>query len=606
MMAEDGIAGPSRPKRSKVQLNNYCGLDPKEAAHLLQLLSDENSDNELEEPFADSGSEYELESESEESADEENIIDEDIVDEANEIPNDIRDDDDSQEGNPGGNETDHSDINITWTKNNFQPILHTFNSSYSGIQGDVLNQASKEIDYFFNLITEDVTDLIITETNRYARQQDEKKWKDIDLPELSIFLALTMLMSRNKKLDMKEYWSKDPLLNSPIFGKQMPRDRYLQIKRCLHFADNENAPTNNRLYKIETLLQMIKKRLADLFHPFQDLVIDESMVLFKGRLSFKQYIKTKRHRFGIKLYVLCDCETGIVQDFVVYIGQQTNIQVRDVKGLGSSGSVVAALMDPYLHKGHSLFTDNYYSSPILSTYLHENETNSSGTVRANRKHMPVLNSKLKKGDIDWRCSDKILVMKWKDRRDVSMITTMHENKMVNLDKVDKVTGEPVKKPLCVVDYNGKMGAVDRSDMMISSIECMRKSNKWYKKLFYHVMDICMLNSHAMYSLINPEKVPLAKFQLNLIRQILEKYSATPIVAPQHVRGLDVARLTGRHFPVLVPDTPKSKNPLRRCIVCSQTKLAPKKRKESRYMCKDCDVGLCVVPCFATYHTMSKF
>jgi hypothetical protein len=56
------------------------------------------------------------------------------------------------------------------------------------------------------------------------------------------------------------------------------------------------------------------------FSPFQDLVIDESVVFLKGRLMFKQYIKTKRHKFGFKLYMLCDCEIGYVLDFVVYTG----------------------------------------------------------------------------------------------------------------------------------------------------------------------------------------------------------------------------------------------------------------------------------------------
>lgn len=38
------------------------------------------------------------------------------------------------------------------------------------------------------------------------------------------------------------------------------------------------------------------------FTPFQKLVIDESLVLFRGRLLFRQYIKSKAHRFGIKLF----------------------------------------------------------------------------------------------------------------------------------------------------------------------------------------------------------------------------------------------------------------------------------------------------------------
>ena len=66
-----------------------------------------------------------------------------------------------------------------------------------------------------------------------------------------------------------------------------------------------------------------KRSLSIMFLPFQDLVIDESMVLFKGRLIFKQYIRTKGHRFGTKLFVLCDCETGYVLDYIVSTGSQT-------------------------------------------------------------------------------------------------------------------------------------------------------------------------------------------------------------------------------------------------------------------------------------------
>jgi hypothetical protein len=45
-------------------------------------------------------------------------------------------------------------------------------------------------------------------------------------------------------------------------------------------------------------------------YPFEKVCIDESLMLFKGSLAFKQYIPSKRHRFGIKVFVLCDCETG--------------------------------------------------------------------------------------------------------------------------------------------------------------------------------------------------------------------------------------------------------------------------------------------------------
>ncbi|KAJ8929030.1 hypothetical protein NQ314_018341 [Rhamnusium bicolor] len=181
-------------------------------------------------------------------------------------------------------------------------------------------------------------------------QQNVNKWKDLELDEFFVFISITMLMTRNKKLDTKEYWSKDPLLNSPIFSKTISRDRYLQILRNLHFMNNEEFSSNDRLSKLGEVLRKIKDRFQSKFYPFQNLVIDESMILFKGWLRFKQYIKTKRHRLGIKLYVLCDCETGIFLDFIVYVGLQTHHQAEDVKRLGSSGSIVTILMDPYLNK----------------------------------------------------------------------------------------------------------------------------------------------------------------------------------------------------------------------------------------------------------------
>lgn len=102
-----------------------------------------------------------------------------------------------------------------------------------------------------------------------------------------------------------------------------------------------------------------------------------------------------------------------------------------------------------------------------------------------------------------------------------MLTTMHEDKMVTLDKVDFKTKEPIKKPACVVDYNANMGAIDRADMMLSSTE-YKNSIKWYKKLFFHMVDLAMLNTQALYLTQSTDRVPLADFQLILIRKLFEK------------------------------------------------------------------------------------
>ena len=74
------------------------------------------------------------------------------------------------------------------------------------------------------------------------------------------------------------------------------------------------------------------KKFKSLVIPYKDICIDESLILWKGRLAFKQYIPTKRHRFGIKVFVVCDYQTGVVLDFIVYTGSSTGLRSRSKLG----------------------------------------------------------------------------------------------------------------------------------------------------------------------------------------------------------------------------------------------------------------------------------
>lgn len=484
----------------------------------------------------------------------------------------------------------------------------------SGVQCEEfdLNEASPVIDYFEAFITNDLIGKIVFETNRYAQEQpiisEHSRmvyWKDTSMEELYIFLGVTILMARNKKLDMHEYWSTNELLRQDIFGKCMSRDRYLLILRCIHFCDNSQQIKGDRLYKIKMVLTEVRKNFKDAMIPFSNLAIDESLLLWKGRLSFKQYIKSKRHRFGIKLYVICDCETDFILNFIVYTGATVyKDPLEDI--LGRSGVIVKDLMKPYLNKGYSLFTDNFYTSPQLSMYLHKRKTNTCGTVRKNRKLMPTIEGKLKLGEREARCTDKLLAIHWKDRRDVYMLTSMNTNEMVDTKKIDRKTGKKYLKPKCVVSYNKNMGAIDKTDMLLSSTECVRRTLKWYKKLFFHIIDMSMLNAYSAYKTVTGKHISLADFQLTLINEILQKYKSSVKTTPSKGKKIisTDSRLSERHFPDLIPQT-SSKKQRRKCFVCSH-KTEGKKRTDTLYQCNECNVGLCVVPCFKIYHTQQTF
>lgn len=108
----------------------------------------------------------------------------------------------------------------------------------------------------------------------------------------------------------------------------MARNRYINILSMLHFSTLTPANDEDTLYKLKPMIDHLRSVFKEKFTPFQNLCIDESLVSFKGRLRFKQFIPSKRHRSGIKLFMLCDVRTGFILDFIVYCGKGTEVQYQ--------------------------------------------------------------------------------------------------------------------------------------------------------------------------------------------------------------------------------------------------------------------------------------
>jgi hypothetical protein len=155
------------------------------------------------------------------------------------------------------------------------------------------------------------------------------------------------------------------------------------------------------------------------------------------------------------------------------------------------------------------------------------------------------------------------------------------------------------KPQIVERYNQHMGYIDISDRMANSYSMCRRNLKW-TKLFFHLLYLTVLNS---WILLSGAKCTHRDFRLLLVRNLIEEagrshYRPTPTMlgrpseAAENVMRLDCRH--NQHWPA------KHKNNIRRGV-CSERG----QRKTTIYKCPKCDVGLCVVPCFADYHTKTN-
>ena len=201
--------------------------------------------------------------------------------------------------------------------------------------------------------------------------------------------------------------------------------------------------------------------------------------------------------------------------------------------------------------------------------------------------MPSLTSRLNRGEIEVAHNNVWMAMKWQDKREVYMLTTVHEVAFAPTGNKHFLTDEDIIKPICVIHYNSKMGSIDNIDKQLSLTESVRKSMKWYRKLFFHLVDLVLTNAHALFKMDNGN-ISFPDFRLRVVKALLKlDPDQSAIVQP------GPARLLGRHFPNLLPE-----KGIKNCALC----WLSKKRSRTRYCCSTCNTALCVTPCFEIYHT----
>ena len=139
---------------------------------------------------------------------------------------------------------------------------------------------------------------------------------------------------------------------------------------------------------------MLQINFQNLFCPEKDIVIDKTLGPWKGRLTFRQYIPNKAHRYGVKLFKLCSL-AGYIWAIKVYSKKSSTAESET----GLAKTVCKELMKDLVDRERTLYVDNFYTCYDLAQYCQEKKTHLFGTLRANKRHIPkeVLNAKLKRG-----------------------------------------------------------------------------------------------------------------------------------------------------------------------------------------------------------------
>ncbi|PNF35735.1 hypothetical protein B7P43_G16134 [Cryptotermes secundus] len=511
--------------------------------------------------------------------------------------------DDSESGEEAaGSETevdeDPSSSSATWgpPAQHGRRVVNNYSGGAAGLNINEAPHVNKDSTPFcVFMLYSGIIRLLVDETNRCYHQyldtlQDEPSLQpEVTDSEMFQFLGIIIQMGHDIRDRLKDYWSTAEQFATRFYSNTMKCDRFLHILCFLHFADNtktdRNADSYDRLWKIRTIFDTLSDTYGKYYNPSEHLDVDEIIVKFKGRVVFRQYIPKKHKRVGIKIFKICDA-AGYTYDMKVYLGKDRTRADQDVT---ATHAAVMDLCRRIEGVGHKLYMDNFFSSPDLFDELMTKDITCCGKVRPNQKGLPddfrQRQFRLKKGDIRVRVRRNLTALVWKDKRDVYMLTNMHclpaEGSFCDEH------GNAIK-PAIVVDYNTRMGYVDKADRMANSYSISRRTWKWTNKLFFHLLDLTILNS---FILLSPCGVKLShrEFRLALVHNMLEHAARGP-PCPQRFMGRSavssaISRLeeaTRHHWPT-------SSNKRLRCRVC----FSRGKRSCIQTRCTKCDVSLCI-------------
>ncbi|KAL3674422.1 hypothetical protein V7S43_019044 [Phytophthora oleae] len=290
------------------------------------------------------------------------------------------------------------------------------------------------------------------------------------------------------------------------FGRFMARNRCQDILRDLHFVDNTADRTRDKLQQ---------RFLAGWSHPAVFSFDEGVLPRTSRRNTTRMFMPDKPHRYGSKMFMLCDSRTAYCHRFEMYAGKRNAGECGDSTFDHKTGAAVvvrnlrAVFESKPRYPRHLVVIDRFYSSVLLAIELLGMGVYVIGTimtdrlgfdkaVRASSKTRPA---SIPRGGFAFSRSiavPSMVAFHWWDNKPVHHLCTGSVMTASTINRnVKRVGPESVPCSAAVNDYQRWMGRVDVHDQLrlqTYSLQTSTRSRKYYKSLFFGFIDLALVNA----------------------------------------------------------------------------------------------------------------
>lgn len=479
----------------------------------------------------------------------------------------------------------------------FRKNPHNILREKQGLKGPALNAVSPN-DYWSLFVTNEMLNLLVSNTNEFIDTINIRHtFKETNALEMKAFLGLLLLTGiyRSNRLNLNDLWINDGT-GVEIFHLTMSQRRFRFLLAVLRFDSKITRNERKKIDKIapiRELFEIFVTNCAINYSPSMSLTIDEMLVAFRGRCSFKQYIPSKPAKYGIKIHALADAENAYVCNMEIYAGRQpTGPYMVD----NSAKAVVTRLIRNISGSGRNITFDNWYTSyPLVKSLMDEYRLSAVGTLRKNKREIPPEFLTIRNRatyDSMFGFSNKITLVSYipksKNRKNVLLLSTMHYDKSINPESGEK------KIPEIISFYNENKVGVDLADQMAASYNVSRNSKRWPLTIFFHLLNIANINSFVLYSQkssnLMRRRIFIKNVALSLIEPILIQRMNSSYIERQikdDIRKI----LPNRDAQRNIYSESKSSYGRARCYICPRNL-----DMKHAIKCQECKKTICVNHC----------
>lgn len=451
--------------------------------------------------------------------------------------------------------------------------------------GKNISDPIESFNLFFN---ENIIEIIVKHTNTEAHRVLQNRWKETDNIEIQALIGLLLTIGVNKQggVDFREFW--DPIFGNPIFRATMGKNRFAALLRFLRFDDKNTRSLRNsrdKLAPIRELWNSVNKNLKKFYLPGENLTIDEQLIPFRGRVSFKQYLPSKPDKYGMKIWWICDSKTSYPLFGIPYLGKEGHNRTKNL-----AYNVVNQLCEPYFGSNRNVTFDNYFTSLDVAKSLSQNGLTIVGTMRKNKACIPSIFQPSRSRDVEsnvFGFSKNMTLVSYvpKKNRAVIILSTMHHSKEIDVNNKNKSEVN--------LYYNSTKGGVDTLDQMVHEYTTRRKTNRWPVAFFQNIIDVVGIASFVIWKNLHPTWNQNKK---NTQRKLFLREITTDLVSP-HIRRRNKKGLTNYHLAaiqdVVGPEQSSSQSSesgakrKKRCHICPS-----KISRTSKQCCDKCNRNVC--------------